>query len=112
MLRAPSQSNRVWNVVVAALQIFNVAIIAYVFIVLTSASLSWLVAFRLVKEEGTLAAVIGDVVYYTTDVFLFPVRKLLPNTSGMDISPVILGTVLLVMSRCLREIIASLSWVS
>ncbi len=97
---------------VAALQILNFAIIVYVFFLLISALLSWLVAFKLVKEENSLSAIVGDITYYTTDFFLYPVRKMLPNTSGMDISPVILGTFLLVLSRCLREMISTMSAVS
>ena len=81
----------------------------YVYLVLISAMLSWLVAFKLVKAEKSISAFIGDIVFRLTEPVLRPVRWLLPSSSGMDISPVILILALLVASRWLREVTASFS---
>lgn len=106
------ESVRARTIVVAFLETLNVVVLVYVFLVLTSALLSWLAAFKVIDDERSFAATLGDVVYVLTEFFLEPVRRMLPSTSGMDISPVILGTFLLVVSRCLREMIANMSAIS
>jgi YggT family protein len=88
-----------------ALMTLDVVMTTFVFFVLISAMLSWMVAFKLVKAEKSLAAYIGDMVFRVTEPVLWPVRFLLPNSSGMDISPVIVVLALLVASRWLREFI-------
>lgn len=90
------------------LLVIDIVMSIYVYLVLISAMLSWMVAFKLVKAEKSFAAFLGDIVYRLTEPVLLPVRKILPSSSGMDISPVILVLVLLVASRWIREIMVSL----
>lgn len=62
----------------------------YTWIVIASAIMSWLVAFGVVNTRNQFIRVIVDMLYRLTEPVLRPIRRLLPNLGGVDISPVIL----------------------
>jgi YggT family protein len=67
----------------------------YIWIVIASAILSWLVAFNVVNTNNRFVLMIGDMLYRLTEPALRPIRNILPNLGGIDISPVILILLLL-----------------
>lgn len=62
----------------------------YTWIVIASAIMSWLVAFGVVNVRNQFIRVIVDLLFRLTEPVLRPIRRLLPNLGGVDISPVIL----------------------
>jgi YggT family protein len=62
----------------------------YIWILIASAILSWLVAFNVVNTRNQIVASIGEFLYRITEPALRPIRNILPNLGGIDISPVIL----------------------
>ncbi len=85
------------------LWLFDTVITLYVYILIASAILSWLVAFNVVNVRNPIVAQIGEVLYRITEPVLRPIRNLLPNLGGVDISPIILILLLLFISRLLHE---------
>jgi YggT family protein len=67
----------------------------YIWIMIASAVLSWLVAFNVVNTRNPIVANIGEFLYRVTEPALRPIRSLLPNLGGIDVSPVILIIALL-----------------
>ena len=67
-------------------QIFNLMVI----FIIAAAIMSWLVAFNVVNTNNRVVLVIGDTLYRLTEPALRPIRRLLPNLGGIDISPIIL----------------------
>lgn len=74
---------------------FVLVIDLYIWIVIGSAILSWLVAFNVVNTNNRVVLMIGDTLYRVTEPALRPIRNILPNLGGIDISPVILILLLL-----------------
>ncbi len=74
---------------------FVLVIDLYIWIVIASAVLSWLVAFNVVNTNNRVVLMIGDTLYRLTEPALRPIRNILPNLGGIDISPVILILLLL-----------------
>ena len=74
---------------------FVLVIDLYIWIVIASAILSWLVAFNVVNTNNRVVLMIGDTLYRVTEPALRPIRSILPNLGGIDISPVILILLLL-----------------
>src|SRR4029078_8634156 len=70
----------------------------YIWVVIASAILSWLVAFNVVNMNNRFVLSIADLLYRLTEPALRPIRNILPNLGGIDISPVIL-LLLLVLIR-------------
>jgi len=62
----------------------------YIWILIASAVLSWLVAFNVVNTRNPIVHSIGDFLYRITEPALRPIRNMLPHLGGIDISPVIL----------------------
>jgi YggT family protein len=70
--------------------VIDLALELYVWIVIAMAIFSWLVAFNVVNTRNQVVAMIGDFLYRITEPALRPIRNMLPNLGGIDISPVIL----------------------
>ena len=62
----------------------------YIWVVIASAILSWLIAFNVVNTSNRVVYTIADMLYRVTEPALRPIRSILPNLGGIDISPVIL----------------------
>ncbi|HEY1980757.1 MAG TPA: YggT family protein [Xanthobacteraceae bacterium] len=70
--------------------VIDLALQLYIWIVIAMAIFSWLVAFNVVNTRNPAVGMIGDFLYRITEPVLRPIRNMLPNLGGIDISPVIL----------------------
>jgi YggT family protein len=70
--------------------VIDLALQLYIYLLIAAAVLSWLVAFNVVNTRNPVVATIGDFLYRITEPALRPIRNLMPNLGGLDISPVIL----------------------
>lgn len=75
----------------------------FVWLLIASAVLSWLVAFNVVNTRNRAVYVIGDFLYRVTEPLLRPIRNLLPNMGGMDLSPVVLILLIFFVRNLLAE---------
>ncbi len=67
----------------------------YIWVVIAGAILSWLIAFNVVNTNNRFVDQVADLLYRVTEPALRPIRNVLPNLGGIDISPVILILALL-----------------
>jgi YggT family protein len=74
----------------ALLDVFMLILQIYVWLLIAAAILSWLVAFNVVNTRNQFVASIGEFLFRITEPALRPIRNILPNLGGIDISPVIL----------------------
>ncbi len=72
------------------LWLVDTVITLYIWILIASAVLSWLVAFNVVNTRNPIVHSIGDFLYRVTEPALRPIRNIMPNLGGIDVSPVIL----------------------
>jgi YggT family protein len=70
--------------------VIDLALQLYIWLLIAAAVLSWLVAFNVVNTRNPVVAAIGQFLYAITEPVLRPIRNMLPNMGGIDISPVIL----------------------
>ncbi len=91
------------------IQVLLIALELYMYLVLISVILSWLVAFKVVNTSNRMVYMIGDFLYRITDPALRPIRRILPNLGGMDISPVVLILALYFAREVLGNILVSLA---
>ena len=90
------------------LWLFDTVVTLYVYILIASAILSWLIAFNVVNERNPIVSQIGDFLYRVTEPALRPIRRILPNLGGIDISPIILILALFFLRNLLFEFFGSL----
>jgi YggT family protein len=75
--------------------VIDLALELYIWIVIAAAIFSWLVAFNVVNTRNQVVAMIGDFLYRITDPVLRPIRNMMPNMGGIDISPVVLFLIII-----------------
>jgi YggT family protein len=71
----------------------------YIWLLIASAVLSWLIAFGVVNTRNPIVHNVGEFLYRVTEPLLRPIRNLMPNLGGIDVSPVILIIGLLFLER-------------
>lgn len=85
-----------------ALLIYKVLDI-YSWIIIISAIVSWLVAFGVVNIRNNVMRMAVDFLYRITEPVLRPIRRILPNLGGIDISPVVALLLIIFLQHLLRE---------
>ncbi len=83
----------------AILDVILIALDLYVWIIIISAVLSWLVAFNVVNTRNQLVSTIYEAVYRLTEPALRPIRSFMPNLGGLDISPIVLLLAIFLVQR-------------
>ena len=78
----------------AILWLINTIIEIYVWLLIVQAILSWLLAFGVINRYNRGVAVVSDFLYRVTEPALRPIRSILPNFGGIDISPIVLILIL------------------
>lgn len=58
-------------------------------VIILSAILSWLIAFNILNTRNPVVDRIVDVLYRLTEPVLRPIRNVLPNLGGIDVSPIV-----------------------
>lgn len=81
------------------LWLVDTIITIYIWLLIAAAVLSWLIAFNVVNTRNQVVHMVGDVLYRLTEPLLRPIRAMLPNLGGIDISPVILIIALLFLRQ-------------
>ena len=74
----------------ALIQTIVLALDIYWWILIAAAIFSWLYAFNVVNSRNQFVSAIGTFLYRVTEPALRPIRRVLPDLGGIDISPVIL----------------------
>jgi YggT family protein len=74
----------------AILDVIDIALNLYLYVIIAAAVMSWLIAFNVVNVRNDVVRSIWNTLTALTEPLLAPIRRYLPNTGGIDISPVIL----------------------
>jgi len=61
----------------------------YVWVLIAAVVMSWLQSFNVVNRHNRFVAVVGQALDRLTEPVLRPIRRVMPNIAGLDLSPVI-----------------------
>ncbi len=89
----------------ALLNLIHTVIQIYVWILIGSAIMSWLIAFNVVNTYNRVVATLSELFYRLTEPVLRPIRSVLPHLGGIDISPVIAILLLYFINNLIYEYI-------
>ncbi|MGL4728471.1 MAG: YggT family protein [Bosea sp. (in: a-proteobacteria)] len=78
-------------------------------ILIGSAILSWLVAFNVINTSNRAVYMIWDTLNRLSDPILSPIRRIMPNLGGIDISPIIAILGLQFINMLARNILGGIS---
>ncbi len=75
---------------IALLNLIVTLITLYIWVLVIGVVLSWLIAFNVINTHNRFVYLVVDTINRLTEPALRPIRNILPNLGGIDISPVIL----------------------
>jgi YggT family protein len=84
-------------------QLIGMVVNIYIWMLIASAVLSWLVSFNVVNTRNRFVYMAGDFLYRVTEPALRPLRRVIPNLGGIDITPVILIVLLIFAKNLIFE---------
>ena len=90
----------------AFLWLISTVIELFIWCLIISAILSWLIAFNVGITQNRIGFMIGDFLHRITEPALRPIRRFLPILGGIDISPIVLLLLLFFIQRLLIELFA------
>ena len=80
----------------------------YVYVLIAAAVLSWLIAFNVVNMRNQFVAGLVQLLYAITEPVLRPIRNILPNLGGVDVSPVVVILIIIFIQSVILPNIARL----
>jgi len=78
----------------------------YIYVLIAAAVLSWLIAFNVVNMRNQFVAGLVQLLYAITEPVLRPIRNILPNLGGIDISPVVVILIIIFIQSVILPNIA------
>ncbi len=79
-------------------------IMLYFWMILIQVIMSWLVVFNVINTQNRFVYTVGEFLHKITEPALGPIRRILPNLGGIDLSPVVLILLLIFVQNFIREI--------
>jgi YggT family protein len=85
------------------LALIDIVLNLYVWVLIIWVVISWLVAFDVINTRNRAVYMVSDFFYRITEPALRPIRRVIPNLGGIDISPVVLILGIWFLRSLLRE---------
>jgi YggT family protein len=83
------------------LSVLSLVLRLYTFVIFAAVILSWLIAFNVVNRHNDVVRSAWNFVTALTEPLLRPIRGIIPNLGGIDISPLILLILIYFLSSIL-----------
>lgn len=92
------------------LMIFNLLIGIAWWVIIIQAVLSWLIAFDVINSRQPLVGQIWSGLSQLTEPIYRPIRNMLPNMGGIDISPIVVLVGLTILQIVVNNNLAPLAY--
>ncbi len=86
---------------IALFSLITIVITWFIYLLIASVVMSWLVAFKVINTQNRFVYQVMTFLYRITEPALRPIRRVIPNLGGIDISPMVLILVLVFVQRLL-----------
>ncbi len=83
----------------AILDVLIIALNLYKLVIIVAAVMSWLIALSVVNSRKEVVRSVWGALVAMTEPALRPIRRFLPNTGGLDISPIVLFLLILLIEE-------------
>ena len=92
----------------AIVWLVNAVISLMIWFIIAQAILSWLVAFGVLNMHNRGVYAIGDFFHRITEPVLAPIRRVLPNLGGVDVSPIVVILLIMFARQLLNDLFFAL----
>jgi len=90
----------------SVVSLISMVIQIFIYLLVANAILSWLVAFSVINTNNQFVATVGQFLYKITEPILRPIRRIIPQFGGIDVSPIVLILLLIFAQNLLWEFLA------
>ena len=97
------------NSLVAIVSIVNIVLNLIIWVLVAQAILSWLIVFNVVSMRSNAVRQIAWTLQRLTDPLLRPIRRILPDMGGIDLSPMALILLIMLVQRLIPALMADLA---
>lgn len=80
----------------------------YMWIIIIGVILTWLVHFNVVNTSNQFVSMVGNFCYRATEPALRPIRRIIPDLGGIDISPMVLILMIIFLQQVLYRLALSI----
>lgn len=87
----------------ALIDVLNLAIGLYIWVIIASAIMSWLMAFGVINTSNPFVRSVAEFLFRLTEPALAPLRRVIPPIGGIDITPIILYFILIFIQGLLTR---------
>ena len=87
----------------ALLWLIDTILNLYMWLIIFQVILSWLIAFNVINTSNRFVYMVGDFLYRVTEPAMRPIRRILPNLGGIDLSPMVVILLIIFIRRLLYE---------
>ena len=81
----------------------------YTWVLIIAVAMSWLVAFNVLNTRQRFVYLVVDTLNRVTEPALRPIRRVLPDLGGLDVSPIVLILILYFAREVLDRLVAKLA---
>jgi len=86
----------------ALLDVILLVLELYIYVLFAAVIMSWLLAFNIVNFSNNVVRAIWNALTALTEPFLSRIRRWLPNTGAIDLSPIVLLLIIFFIERVIR----------
>ncbi len=91
------------GILIALFQVIDIVLNLYIYILIASAIFSWLYAFNVINSSNQFVNSVGHFLYNVTEPVLRPIRRILPDLGGIDISPIVVLLIIFFVQTVLHN---------
>lgn len=93
------------NTLVAIVSVITIALQWLIWLLVIWAVLSWLVAFNVINTRNQFVRTVLDTLDRLINPLLRPIRRILPDLGGIDLSPMVLILLIILVQRLLPALL-------
>ena len=90
------------------LTVLLIATKIYLWVIVIGAILTWLMYFNVVNTSNQFIHMVGSFCHRATEPAIRPIRRVLPNLGGIDISPMVLILIVVFIQQVIYRLLLSI----
>lgn len=91
-------------ILIPIINVIRILLHLYLWVVIIFVIMGWLTAFGVLNPYNRIVMVIQEILSRLTEPLLQPIRRVLPNLGGLDLSPLVLGLAIYLIGGILIQI--------
>jgi YggT family protein len=83
----------------ALLSVINIVLDLFKWVMLAMIIMSWLISFNIINTRNQFVYSVWQILNQLTEPVLRPIRRLLPNMNGLDLSPLVVFLIIMFIQQ-------------